>query len=176
MSDLFRVPSGLPCKLFTGRYANAEVGSGLVAPIRITLGAPRMRLPGYVLAGELRELAPPRHLFHITQRSRFEPRYREHLDKIGLTVITQKLAALHEVTGQDLALLCFERVDHGKDWCHRLCFAKWWFDRTGEVTTEVPEVDPPRVLAAKAPRPEGRLKTVKKALLPSQKGTRLGAS
>ena len=135
--------------VYTARYRNVALLSGRYAPVRITLGTPRFRL-GYTLVGEIRDLAPPRALFHIETREEFEPRYREHLDRIGVEAIVAQLAALHQRTGQDLALLCFERVDQG-DWCHRLCFSAWWKDRTGIVIEELPEVEPPNGQAAPCP-------------------------
>jgi hypothetical protein len=131
----------LPFGLWTARYQNPMVQDSGHAPVRITLGSPRMRL-GYALAGEIRELAPPGHLFHIQERAVFEPKFFAHLDKVGIERIAEAFTTLHLATGQDLVLLCFERVDQG-DWCHRLCVAKWWEARTGQAILELPEAEIP---------------------------------
>jgi hypothetical protein len=110
-----------------------------------------MRL-GYTLSGEIRELAPPGYLFKVNERAEFEPRFFQHLDKIGVERIAEAFTTLHLATGQDLVLLCFERVDQG-DWCHRLCVAKWWEERTGQAILELPE--------AEAPAPETVFRTLR---------------
>jgi hypothetical protein len=131
----------LPFGLWTARYHNPLVKDSGHAPVRITLGSPRMRL-GYALAGEIRELAPPGYLFKINERAVFEPKFFAHLDEVGIERIAEAFTTLHLATSQDLVLLCFERVDQG-DWCHRLCVAKWWEARTGQAILELPEPEAP---------------------------------
>jgi len=126
--------------LYTARYRNPTIPTRGVVPVRITLGAPRFPL-GYAIADTVGQLAPPGYLFHIQNRVEFEPRYREHLDRIGVDWVRARLQGIHEAHGgRPLALLCFEYVADG-EWCHRLCFAQWWFDRAGERVSELPETD-----------------------------------
>ena len=47
-------------------------------------------------------------------------------------------------------LLCYEDVRKGEsDWCHRTMFAKWWFEKTGEVIPELPDPSTPKISKAK---------------------------
>ena len=62
----------LVSRIFTSRYQNAAIASSGLVPIGITLGNPRFRL-GYALAANLRQLAPTRAMFHLTDRAAFEP-------------------------------------------------------------------------------------------------------
>lgn len=112
--------------VWTSRYQNGGpiTRSGLV-PVRITLGAPKMRLP-YDLEAEIRELAPDRWTFHIDDRAEFEPKFRAKLDKLGADYVRARLetvSALHG--GRGLVLLCFEDVTKMGEWCHRQIVAAW---------------------------------------------------
>ena len=60
------------------------------------------------------------------------------------------MLAACEQPGKDTVLLCYEDVRKGEsDWCHRTMFAKWWFERTGEVIAELPDPSTPKISKAK---------------------------
>ena len=55
-----------------------------------------------------------------------------------------------EQPDKDIVLLCYEDVRKGEsDWCHRTMFAKWWFEKTGEVIPELPDPSTPKISKAK---------------------------
>ncbi|MET8681850.1 hypothetical protein ABZW18_30780 [Streptomyces sp. NPDC004647] len=120
--------------LFTNRYQEYVPAQGV--PVRITLGAPRFRLP-YQLKHAVRELAPRREYFS-KPLPEFTAAYRADLDQLGAARIAE---LLHEIAGQEgehrLVLLCFEDLSDPKQWCHRTVFASWWKDVTGDAVREL---------------------------------------
>jgi hypothetical protein len=123
----------------TSRYQsqNLIIESGL-APVRITLGRPRMQLR-YELAGELPELAPPRSLFRVNDRQKFELPYRRHLDRhVDVRALGDRFVAIAGAVGAPgVVLLCFEDVTRPGEWCHRRVFADWWRAGTGMTVSEL---------------------------------------
>jgi len=123
----------------TSRYQAHElvVASGLV-PVRITLGAPRWRLP-YQLGGTIRMLAPTRDLFAQRGDPGFEERYIAQLEKTGVGTLAHAIDEVSEEHGgRGLVLLCFEDVSvHGESSCHRRMFARWWQSKTGQHVGEL---------------------------------------
>lgn len=140
-------------QITTARYQNhsAIVASGLT-PVRITLGAPRMRLP--YAYGAMRELAPTRDIFHLPD-DQFDRRYVEILEGVGVDRIRDRFADLAG-DSPGLVLLCFEdlRVD-GPNGCHRRVFARWWMARTGDLITELEETTGPPKARRSPPRKGG---------------------
>jgi hypothetical protein len=137
-------------RLATSRYSNpAIVECGLV-PVGFTQGNVRFPLR-YNLAGNLRQIAPARDMLGISDRAVFEPLYRARLDTVGVVEIT---GLLHDLspTAPGFVMLCFEDVRIPGVWCHRLVFAQWWLDQTGEVVEELPNPNPPKPASKSAPR------------------------
>jgi hypothetical protein len=126
-------------KIWTGRYANPNVATMDAAKVRITRYPPRFTLR-YKIADNIPELAPSRELFKVNDRDIFSPAYFHQLDDLGIDWIKARLdRASQSVGGKDLVLLCFERVDQGRDWCHRLVLAEWIKGVSGEIWEEVDE-------------------------------------
>ncbi|WP_372407464.1 hypothetical protein [Streptomyces luteireticuli] len=125
--------------LFTHRYASFRPGSGV--PVRITLGAPRHKLP-YTLTHQIAEAAPTREYFGRPQ-GEFAAAYRAQLDRLGVGFFARRF---EEISGQGqdprLVLLCFEDLGQQGQWCHRRMFAQWWEERTGVGVRELGAVCP----------------------------------
>jgi hypothetical protein len=128
-------------KLYTARYANRNLVDHPAAKVRITVGAPRFRLP-YQLAGSIADLAPRRDMFGKTP-AEFRALYRTLLEQRGgAPTIAKHLTATAERAGVDaLVLCCFERLDPPTPgvFCHRRIFAELWQEWTGEVVEEIEE-------------------------------------
>lgn len=110
-------------------------------PVRSTAGFPRFPLT-YQLGGHARLITPTRDLLKINVQDAYEWGYRRLLNGHGFQRIEQELTAIAGANdlGSPLVLLCFDRLDRltpPDDWCHRLHFAKWWTEQTGD---EVPEL------------------------------------
>ena len=120
--------------LFTNRYQAYQPPQGV--PVRITLGAPRFKLP-YVIKYAMRELAPRREYFSKC-RSEFTAAYRADLDRMGAVRVAERLQEIAGVE-QDhrLVLLCFEELSDPAQWCHRRIFAAWWKEVTGDEVREL---------------------------------------
>jgi hypothetical protein len=120
--------------LFTNRYQQFQPTQGV--PVRITLGAPRFKLP-YPLQHAVRELAPRREYF-TEPLPEFTAAYRADLDKLGPARIAERLRTI-ENTERDhrLVLLCYEDLSDAAQWCHRRIFAAWWKDLTGDEVREL---------------------------------------
>ncbi|GAA1919607.1 DUF488 family protein [Streptantibioticus ferralitis] len=120
--------------LFTNRYQEFVPAQGV--PVRITLGAPRFRLP-YQLTYSVRELAPRREYF-TKSLAEFTTAYRADLDRLGAARIASLLKEIARKEGDHrLVLLCFEDLSDAKLWCHRRIFAAWWKDVTGDAVREL---------------------------------------
>lgn len=124
-------------RLFTARYANKTLVTHPAAKVQTSLGAPRFRLP-YRLAATIPELAPAGWMLHLDE-AKFAIAYGRRLDRLGVDHVRRILDQVASDAGGDqLALLCFERLGIGVG-CHRRTFAAWWFEQTGQVVEEIPE-------------------------------------
>ncbi|MEU9188233.1 hypothetical protein AB0D14_27590 [Streptomyces sp. NPDC048484] len=120
--------------LFTNRFQTFQPPQGV--PVRITLGAPRFRLP-YSLTHSVRELAPRRE-YLSKPLPQFTADYRADLDKLGPVWVAERLRKITEAEGDHrLVLLCFEDLTDPALWCHRRVFASWWKDVTGDEVREL---------------------------------------
>ncbi|MFK0279892.1 hypothetical protein ACIQVL_05370 [Streptomyces sp. NPDC090499] len=120
--------------LFTNRFQAFQPPQGV--PVRITLGAPRFKLP-YSLTHSVRELAPRRDYLSQPEPV-FTTAYRADLDQLGPESIAGRLGQIAEAEGDHrLVLLCFEDLAEPGLWCHRRIFASWWKDLTGDVVREL---------------------------------------
>lgn len=130
--------------LYTSRYSNPELRSGKYTVVGITRGKPKFPL-GYELAGNIIEIAPPGYLFNEYDRARFTPQYFRHMDKTGIKRILDILASYQKRDPErDVVLCCYEDVRIPGEWCHRLVFAEWWNQRTGEIIEELPDPSTPK--------------------------------
>lgn len=126
--------------IYTSRYSNPELKNGEYTVVGITRGAPKFPLQ-YRLDGNIMDIAPPGYLFNEYNRVRFTPAYFSHMDKIGVNRIAKILEG-YESKGKPVVLCCYEDVRKPHEWCHRLVFAEWWKERTGEVIEELPDPSP----------------------------------
>ena len=105
----------------------------------------------YRISGDIRQIAPPGYLWNENDRARFREPYFKHLEKTGYPVIGAIIQEyLNE--GKDVVLCCYEDVRKPGEWCHRLVFAEWWLQRTGEMIEELPDPSPNKW--AKQPEPQ----------------------
>ncbi|WP_180685853.1 DUF488 family protein [Streptomyces gossypiisoli] len=120
--------------LFTNRYQAYQPPQGV--PVRITLGAPRFKLP-YSLNHAVRELAPSRDYLSWPEPE-FTKAYRADLDRLGPVRIAERLREIAQAENDHrLVLLCFEDLSKPALWCHRRTFASWWKDTTGDEVREL---------------------------------------
>lgn len=144
--------------IYTSRYNNPELATGKYTVVGITRGHPKYALK-YSLAGNIMEIAPPGYLFNEYDRGRFTPRYFRHMDQQGVQKIVHILSQ-YERLGKDIVFCCYEDVRKPNEWCHRLVFAEWWMERTGELIQELPDPSNPpgikkqTVETPKPPEPE----------------------
>ncbi|TVL91973.1 DUF488 family protein [Streptomyces sp. SAJ15] len=124
--------------LFTNRFQAFQRPQGV--PVRITLGAPRFKLP-YSLTHSVRELAPRRD--YLSQpEPEFTAAYRADLDQLGPDRIAARLRQITQAEGDHrLVLLCFEDLAKPGLWCHRRVFAAWWKGVTGDEVRELSPMD-----------------------------------
>ena len=121
--------------IYTSRYQNMELRSGSYTVVGITRGRPKFQL-GYVLAGNIMEIAPPGWLFSEYNREVFTGKYRQNIEKIGVKRISDILR-WYRTIGKDIVLCCYEDVRKPGEWCHRQVFAEWWQEMTGEIIEEL---------------------------------------
>ena len=122
--------------IYTSRFQNPALKSGNYTVVGIVRGLPRFRL-GYKLAGNIIDIAPTREIFHINDREEFTVPYKQHLDDVGFERISAQLQKYVDI-GKDVVLCCYEDVRIPNEWCHRLVFAEWWKEKTGESISELP--------------------------------------
>ncbi len=141
--------------IYTSRFQNPELNSGEYTVLGIVRGLPRFKL-GYERVGNLIALAPTKELFSINDLETFAPRYKKHLDTIGVESIA-KLLKEYKDLGKDVVLCCYEDVRVEGEWCHRIVFAEWWKERTGEIIPELKNESPITVKRAIKPPMEKTL-------------------
>jgi hypothetical protein len=121
--------------IFTGRYQNRRLASGLFVAVPISLGLPRWKLR-YPLEGKLGLLCPSWSYLR-SPRPVYEQKYLSGLAKIGVDRIGFDLDQ-YARSGMPAVLLCFEDLREPGNWCHRRLFADWWREQTGH---DIPELD-----------------------------------
>jgi hypothetical protein len=128
-----------PLKVWTARYTNPTLAAHPAGKVRITLGAPRFRLP-YELAGTILELAPTWSMLHRPEQE-FTEQYVSLLEQRGgIPFFGDRFAQVAAAAGVDeLVLLCYENLTKPGLFCHRRVFAEWWLERSGRTVEELPE-------------------------------------
>lgn len=107
---------------------------GLGQPVRTSLGKPRWLLPEAAAFPVCWEITPRGHFFNAPAEA-FEDAFIDQLERYGTRRIARRLAAISRETGAETLLLaCFEPLPSQ---CHRGLMARWWFESTGEVITEM---------------------------------------
>jgi hypothetical protein len=127
--------------IYTARYSNRTIAASGLTAIRITLGAPRFRLP-YSIAETDKRFAPSREIFQTHDRGVFEVGMRDKLDRELGDRAVDVLRAYDQAHGSNgLVLLCFEDVRKPGAWCHRQIVAAWIEERFEIVVPELPEAE-----------------------------------
>lgn len=124
-------------QIFTSRFGNKELESGKYIVVGIVRGMPRYKTK-YHISGNIMQIAPPRHLWNENDMDLFRKPYFEHLEKGGYPAIAERIKSYLD-EGKDLVLCCYEDVRKPGEWCHRLLFAEWWFEKTGQRIEELPD-------------------------------------
>jgi hypothetical protein len=118
--------------LYTCSFADYRREMG--KPVRISLGRPKYKTQVDVDVN-VWELTPHPSYFRASPEE-FDRRYTAQLDRVGVVELWKQLRVLDD--GRPLVLLCFER--NGDD-CHRRRFADWWLEQTGEIVSEIGQVE-----------------------------------
>lgn len=124
--------------IYTSRYSNKELKNSKYMAVRISVGTPKWNL-GYQILGEIKELMPFG-MMNEHNHDVFKEKYYKRLDGFGVERIRERIENLKKIAdelGKDIVLLCYEDVRKENVWCHRLVFAEWWRERTGEVINEL---------------------------------------
>lgn len=140
--------------LYTSRFSNPELKSGKYTVVGIVRGLPRFNL-GYERAGNIIDIAPTRELFNVYDRAEFTAPYKRHLDSVGIEKINAQIEKYFALGKDDVVLCCYEDVRIPGEWCHRLVFAEWWLEQTGEIIAELKDESPIKTKRGKviAPKP-----------------------
>lgn len=134
--------------IYTSRFGNKELDSGKYTVVGIVRSMPRYRTK-YRIAGNILQIAPPWSLWREDDREKFTEPYYRHLEKSGYQVIADAINR-YVTDERDLVLCCYEDVRKPGEWCHRLVFAEWWLEKTGQKIEELPDPSP----AAKTQKPK----------------------
>lgn len=140
--------------IYTSRFSNPELKSGKYTVVGIVRGLPRFKL-GYERAGNIIDIAPTKELFNVYDRAEFTEPYKRHLDSVGIEKINAQIEKYFSL-GKDVVLCCYEDVRIPGEWCHRLVFAEWWLENTGEVIAELKDESPIKIKRGKVSVPSTR--------------------
>lgn len=127
-------------KLYTSRFSNKELETGKYTVVGVVRSMPRFPVK-YRISGDITQIAPPGYLWNENNRERFREPYFKHLEKSGYPVIGGIIQAYLD-EGKDVVLCCYEDVRKPDEWCHRLVFAEWWYEKTGQKIEELPDPSP----------------------------------
>ena len=127
-------------KLYTSRFSNKELESGKYTVVGVVRSMPKFPVK-YRIAGDIMQIAPPGYLWNENNMERFRQPYFRHLEKSGYPVIGAIIDAYLK-EGKDVVLCCYEDVRKPNEWCHRLVFAEWWYEKTGQKIEELPDPSP----------------------------------
>lgn len=129
-------------KLLTSYWSNPALRRTDAVKVSISRGQPRWPLPFRYRRATL--LAPSRETFALEDDADFEREYLRELEEAGVEKIRDLLRRLSdEGDGGPLVLLCWEKPGTGP--CHRWQFARFWYDKTGEVIEELPGAESGKV-------------------------------
>ena len=129
--------------IYTSRFSNPELQSGEYTVVGIVRYLPKYKLK-YDLAGNIFDIAPTKALFNVYDREDLSPPYKAHLDAVGFEKISEQIHKF-VAQGKDVVLCCYEDVRLPDEWCHRLVFAEWWLDQTGEIIAELQDNSPIKI-------------------------------
>ena len=124
-------------KLYTSRFSNKELESEKYTVVGVVRSMPRFPVK-YKISSNITQIAPPGYLWNENDRDRFKAPYYKHLEKAGYPLIGAIVKDYLGI-GKDLVLCCYEDVRKPNEWCHRLVFAEWWYEKTGQKIEELPD-------------------------------------
>ena len=127
-------------KLYTSRFSNKELESGKYTVVGVVRSMPKFPVK-YHISGDIIQIAPPGYLWNENDRERFRAPYFSHLERSGYPAIRRMIQNYMDA-GKDVVLCCYEDVRKPGEWCHRLVFAEWWHNKTGERIEELPDPSP----------------------------------
>lgn len=127
-------------KIYTSRFSNKELETGKYTVAGIVRSMPRFPVK-YIISGDIIQIAPPGYLWNENNREKFREPYFRHLEKYGYPVIGAIIREYLDM-GRDVVLCCYEDVRKPDEWCHRLVFAEWWKEKTGQIIEELPDPSP----------------------------------
>jgi hypothetical protein len=113
-------------------------------PVATSVGLPRST-PWAEGLPRIREVTP----WGLLKADPFEPAYVARLDRYGVELIAGRFEAIYEAYRRPLVLLCWELPGEP---CHRLLFARWWEEHTGQRVPEAEGLDPLSISRAVALR------------------------
>ena len=140
-------------KFNTSRFSNKELETGKYTVVGVVRSMPKFPVK-YKISGDIIQIAPPGYLWNENNRERFKEPYFRHLEKSGCSLINAIIQGYLD-EGKDVVLCCYEDVRKPGEWCHRLVFAEWWHEKTGQMIEELP--DPSQVPGAKKPKRDERI-------------------
>ena len=126
--------------LYTSRFSNKELETGKYTVVGIVRSMPKFTVK-YQISGNIMQIAPPRYLWNENNRERFREPYFRHLEKSGYSVI-EAIINRYIQFGKDIVFCCYEDVRKPGEWCHRLVFAEWWYEKTGVRIEELRDSSP----------------------------------
>lgn len=101
--------------------------------VSISVSTPKWELPYHVWHCKL--LKPFSVFGKYDNMIDYEREYRKILDGIGVEKIRKEFENIKKQSNKnDLVLLCYEKDIKE---CHRGVFAKWWYEKTGELVQEI---------------------------------------
>lgn len=127
-------------KIYTSRFSNKELETGNYAVVGVVRSMPKFPVK-YQIKGNIIQIAPPGSLWNENNREKFKAPYYKHLEQAGYTVIAEIVNEYLE-NGKDVVLCCYEDVRKPNEWCHRLVFAEWWYEKTGQKIEELYDPSP----------------------------------
>ena len=116
-------------KLYTSRFHNKELETGKYPVVGVVRSMPRFPVK-YRISGDIIQIAPPGYLWNENDRAKFREPYFRHLEKSGYPVMGAMTQSYLD-EGKDVVLCCYEDVRKPGEWCHRLVFAEWWYEKDG---------------------------------------------
>lgn len=122
--------------IYTARYSSNKLNNTEFLIVRISIGLPRYKL-NYDIDYAVDWLKPDYASFHLRGKA-FDEAYHKKLErgKIMIKGIVNKLKREADSEEKKLVFCCFEKVVKGNE-CHRINFAEWWKQTTGEEYQEL---------------------------------------
>ena len=120
----------------TARYLNSNIDPNIHAPVRISLGVPKFKLP-YEIADAWDFLMPESDMLTVKEYESYKVQYFKLLEYREADKLVRT-----DYGGKEPVLLCFEDIRKPSLWCHRRMFAEWYEMKIGRVVEELEEADP----------------------------------